>query len=177
MLNSRPPRPIAMSIAVTLTCLSGLQAEAADDAILSSADAPPLAVEKIAHGTFEIQLTPAPTTPSTESAKLGRLSFHKQFQGDLDATSLGEMLSFRTPVAGSAGYVAMERVEGKLGGRSGSFVLMHLGEMARGQPQLTVQVVPDSGTGELVGLSGALTIDVRDGKHSYVFQYKLLPRK
>ncbi|KAI1698531.1 hypothetical protein Ddc_19048 [Ditylenchus destructor] len=102
--------------------------------------------------------------PDHEASQVGRLALNKRFHGDLEGTSLGGMLAFRTEVAGSAGYVAMERVEGKLAGREGSFVLMHTGEMNRGQPSLVVQVVPDSGTGELQGLSGRLSIDVRGGR-------------
>jgi hypothetical protein len=87
-----------------------------------------------AQGQFDVQLTPLATPAGAETDQLGRMLIRKQFQGDLDATSAGEMLAHRSSVPGSAGYVAMERVEGRLAGRSGSFVLMHLGEMDRGQP-------------------------------------------
>lgn len=109
-------------------------------------------------------------------ARLGRLSIGKQFQGDLEATSKGEMLTAGTPVKGSAGYVAIELVTGKLHGRSGSFVLQHTGTMDRGEPSLTVTVVPDSGTEELTGLSGKMAINIADGKHSYQFEYTLKER-
>jgi len=104
---------------------------------------------------------------------MGRLSINKTFRGDLQATSVGEMLSAQTEVKGSAGYVAMERVTGTLQGRSGSFVLQHSGTMNRGAPQLTVSVVPDSGTGELVGIRGTLSIQIADGKHSYSMDYEI----
>lgn len=126
-----------------------------------------------ATGTFDVKMTPQPATPDHEASQVGRLALNKRFHGDLEGTSLGEMLAFRTEVAGSAGYVAMERVEGKLAGREGSFVLMHTGEMNRGQPSLVVQVVPDSGTGGLQGLSGRLSIDVREGMHFYELVYEL----
>jgi len=117
-----------------------------------------------AKGTFEVKLTPqAP----------GRMSIDKQFHGDLEATSKGEMLTAGTSVKGSAGYVAIEQVSGALHGRTGAFVLQHSGAMTRGVPQLTVTVVPDSGTGELEGLAGKMTIDIADGKHSYEFEYTL----
>ena len=106
---------------------------------------------------------------------MGRLSINKTFSGDLQATSQGEMLSAQTEVKGSAGYVAMERVTGTLQGRSGSFVLQHSGTMNRGTPQLTVSVVPDSGTGELAGISGTLSIQIADGKHSYSMDYEISP--
>jgi Protein of unknown function (DUF3224) len=106
-------------------------------------------------------------------ARLGRLSIDKQFQGELEATSKGEMLTAGTPVKGSAGYVAIELVTGKLHGRSGSFILQHTGTMDKGRPSLTVTVVPDSGTEELKGLSGKMAIDIADGKHSYEFEYSL----
>ncbi|WP_431046450.1 DUF3224 domain-containing protein [Roseateles sp. L2-2] len=125
------------------------------------------------HGTFDVQLTPLTAAPEEAEANLGHLLLRKQFHGELEASGLGHMMSFRSAEPSSAGYVAMERVEGRLAGRSGSFVLMHFGEMARGTPKLLVQVVPDSGTGELVGLSGTLGIDIRDGKHFYEFNYRL----
>jgi hypothetical protein len=100
------------------------------------------------------------------------MSLDKQFRGDLEATSQGEMLSFMTTTKGSAGYVAIEKVTGTLGGRKGSFVLQHNGTMNRGAPQLSVTVVPDSGTGELVGLAGGMKIVIApDGAHSYELDY------
>jgi Protein of unknown function (DUF3224) len=127
-----------------------------------------------ASGPFEVKLTPqTPDNKESQSANLGRMSIDKQFHGDLEATSKGEMLSAMTDVKGSAGYVAMERVSGTLQGRSGTFVLQHTGTMTRGTPQLSVTVVPDSGTGKLVGLAGTMTIKIVDGKHSYEFDYTL----
>jgi hypothetical protein len=101
------------------------------------------------------------------------MSIDKQFHGDLEATSKGEMLAVTTDVKDSAGYVAMERVSGTLGGRSGTFALQHTGTMTRGAPALSVTVVPDSGTGELSGLAGTMTIDIVDGKHLYGFDYTI----
>ena len=97
----------------------------------------------------------------------------KRLHGDLEASSKGEMLSAMTAVKGSAGYVAIERVTGKLGGRVGSFVLQHNAMMNRGVPELTIRVVPDSGTEELIGLIGMMKIVVENGKHSYDFNYEL----
>lgn len=126
-----------------------------------------------ASGTFEVKLTPQATDDSGEGATLGRLSLDKRFHGDLEGTSKGEMLTAGTSVKNSAGYVAIERVSGTLHGRSGTFALQHSGTMTRGAPQLTITVVPDSGTGQLAGLAGTMTIDIADGKHSYVFEYTL----
>jgi Protein of unknown function (DUF3224) len=127
-----------------------------------------------ASGTFEVKLTPQkPDNKEAESASLGRMSLDKQFHGDLEAISKGEMLSVMTDVKGSAGYVAIERVTGTLHGHSGTFVLQHSGTMTRGTPQLSVTVVPDSGTGQLAGLTGAMTIKITDGKHFYEFDYTL----
>jgi hypothetical protein len=127
-----------------------------------------------ATGTFDVKLAPLPAYDSSPDSKLGRLSVDKQFRGDLDATSKGEMLSAATNVKNSAGYVAIERVSGTLNGHQGSFVLQHSGTMNRGAPQLSVTVVPDSGTDQLVGLSGNLAIIIApDGKHSYEFEYTL----
>jgi hypothetical protein len=104
---------------------------------------------------------------------LGRFTLDKQFGGDLEGTSKGQMLSAGTSVQGSAGYVAIERVTGTLHGRSGSFVLQHTGTMTRGAPQLTVSIVPDSGTGQLAGLAGTMTLDIAGGNHLYELQYTL----
>jgi len=129
---------------------------------------------KHASGTFEVKVNPQkPDNPEAEAANLGRMSLDKKFSGDLEATSKGEMLAAMSEVKGSAGYVAMERVSGTLGGRSGTFVLQHRGTMTRGVPQLSVTVVPDSGTGDLAGLSGSMTIKIEDGKHFYDFEYEL----
>ena len=126
-----------------------------------------------ASGPFEVKLTPQPGGGQEEGSTLGRMTIDKQFHGDLEATSKGEMLSAFTEVKGSAGYVAIERVVGRLHGRSGAFVLQHSGTMTRGVPQLSVTVVPDSGSGELVGLTGKMTINIEGGKHSYDFEYSL----
>jgi Protein of unknown function (DUF3224) len=126
-----------------------------------------------ASGTFEVKLNPLATDESADGAPLGRMSIDKQFHGDLRGTSKGEMLTAGTRVKGSAGYVAIERVTGTLHGRSGSFVLQHNGIMTRGAPQLTITVVPDSGTDELVGLAGSMAIEIADGKHFYNFEYLL----
>ena len=126
-----------------------------------------------ASGPFEVKLVPLEPYNKAEGAMLGRFSIDKEFHGDLEATSKGEMLSAGTAVKGSAGYVAIELVTGTLGGRKGTFVLLHTGMMTRGVPQLSVTVVPDSGTGELVGLSGTMMINIVDKKHSYDFDYTL----
>ena len=127
-----------------------------------------------AKGTFEVKLTPQkPDNKDAEAANIGRMSADKQYHGDLEGIGKGEMLAAATEVKGSAGYVAMERVTGTLHGRSGSFVLQHSGTMSRGTPELTVTVVPDSGTGQLVGLAGKMNIIISDGKHSYEFDYTL----
>ncbi len=126
-----------------------------------------------AAGTFEVKLAPHPSGDASQDASLGRMTINKRFYGDLDATSQGEMLSAGTPVKGSAGYVAIEKVTGSLGGRAGAFVLQHSGVMTRGAPSLSVTVVPDSGSGELTGLSGRMTIQIEAGKHSYEFEYTL----
>lgn len=122
-----------------------------------------------ATGTFEVKVTPQ--TPGDSG--IGRMLIDKQFQGDLKGTSKVEMLAVGTAIEGSAGYVAMEQVNGTLNGRAGTFALQHSGTMTRGTPQLNVTVVPDSGTGELKGLSGRMSIVIADGKHSYEFEYTI----
>jgi hypothetical protein len=125
-----------------------------------------------ATGPFEVKLTPQP--PEAENTTVGRMTIDKQFHGELEAVSQGQMLSAMTGTKGSAGYVALEMVNGTLGGRKGTFVLQHSGTMDRGQAQLSVTVVPDSGTGELSGLSGSMKIRIEPGgKHFYDFDYQI----
>ncbi|RDK06364.1 DUF3224 domain-containing protein [Cupriavidus lacunae] len=130
-------------------------------------------MELQARGSFEVNLQALPLHDDVTGAALGRRSIDKVFSGDLQGNSHGEMLAAGTAVAGSAGYVAMELVSGVLNGRSGTFVLQHSGTMTRGAPSLRVSVVPDSGTGELLGLSGELSIDIVEGKHLYAMRYSL----
>jgi hypothetical protein len=127
-----------------------------------------------ATGPFDVKLNPLDAYNKDAASGLGRMSIDKRFHGDLDATSQGEMLTAMGAVKGSAGYVAMERVSGTLHGRRGTFALQHSSTMARGTPQQNIAVVPDSGSGELEGLAGSMTIIIAEGgKHSYVFEYSL----
>jgi hypothetical protein len=126
-----------------------------------------------ATGAFEVKLTPQPPEDKADGSTLGRMSGDKQFHGDLEGTSKVQMLTAMTDVKGSAGYVAIERVTGTLHGHTGSFVLQHSGSSNRGATQLSITVVPDSGTGQLVGITGKMTITITDGKHSYDFEYTL----
>jgi hypothetical protein len=130
-------------------------------------------VTKQASGTFEVKLNAQPQDEKVGDPTVGRMSIDKQFHGDLEGTGKGQMLVTGTEVQGSAGYVAMERVSGTLDGHKGTFALQHSGTMTRGAPQLSVTVVPDSGTGQLIGLAGKMTIDIVDGKHLYKFEYTL----
>lgn len=126
-------------------------------------------------GKFDVKLAPLGAEPGADPS-LGRMSIAKQFHGDLEGVSQGQMLTGMTAVKGSAGYVAIERFTGTLAGRKGSFTLQHYGIMDRGQPALTVTVIPDSGTDELVGLTGSMTIDIKEGgAHFYTFEYTLPP--
>ena len=131
------------------------------------------AMPTVAKGTFEVKLNPLKPYDDTEGANVGRMSIDKQFHGDLEAVSKGEMLTGGSFASGSAGYVAIERVNGKLNGRTGTFIFQHTGSMERGKPSLSVTVIPDSGTGELVGLSGKLNIIIEGGKHFYEFEYTI----
>ena len=125
-------------------------------------------------GSFDVKLNPIEGyAKGKHGVQLSRMSLDKTFHGELDATSKGEMLSAMTPIKGSAGYVAIEQVNGSLSGKSGSFVLQHFGMMERGKDRLILEVVPDSGTGELESLTGSMAINIEDGKHEYVFEYEL----
>jgi ABC-type lipoprotein export system ATPase subunit len=128
---------------------------------------------KRATGSFDVSLQPLSNTEVSADALLGRLLLTKTFSGDLSGAARGQMLSAMTTVKGSAGYVAIDHVTGELDGRKGSFVLQHFGSMNRGKQSLSIMVVPDSGTEELAGLSGTLSINVIDGKHFYDFIYSI----
>jgi len=124
-----------------------------------------------ASGPFEVSLKPLPMDNEPGSDLLGRMSIEKQFRGDLEGTSKGQMLTGGTAIKNSAGYVAIERVTGSLKGRNGSFILQHTGLMNRGAPSLVITVVPDSGTDQLEGLKGTMTINIEAGKHLYQLDY------
>ena len=126
-----------------------------------------------AKGEFDVQHTPQAPLDMGDAAMARHSRFDKRFHGALDAASVVHMLAVGTEVQGSAAYVAIERVSGSLDGRVGTFFMQHNGIMARGVPSLSLSVVPDSGTGELAGLSGRMAIDIVDGKHYYTFDYGL----
>ena len=119
-------------------------------------------------------MTPQPADGRAAAAFLGRFTLDKQFHGALEATSVGQMLAARGGRPESAGYVALERVTGRLDGRAGSFILQHSGHSSPAGQSLTVSVVADSGTDQLAGLSGSMAIVIEaGGKHFYEFDYQL----
>jgi len=125
-----------------------------------------------ATGPFDVTVTPQ--DDKSEDPLLNRMLLDKQYHGDLEGTGKGQMLTAGTAVKGSGAYVAIEKLSGSLKGRSGSFILQHMGTMNNNAPQLTITVVPDSGTGELAGITGKMNIRIAaDGKHSYEFEYTL----
>ena len=126
-----------------------------------------------ATGTFEVKMQPQGDGNIAEGSSLGRMSLDKQFSGDLQAVGAGEMLTARSDIPTSAAYVAVERVTGTLHGREGSFVLVHKGVMTSEAQRLVIEVVPDTGTGQLEGISGTLAIRIEGGKHYYDFDYEL----
>jgi len=128
---------------------------------------------KQAKGSFEVKLTPE--DDKSGEAIVGRMSIEKRFQGDIEGTSKGLMVMAGTAVQGSAGYVALEKITGSVAGLSGTFYLQHSGLMNRGVGELTILVVPDSGTDELTGLWGSLDIKIEGGKHFYEFEYDVTP--
>jgi hypothetical protein len=126
-----------------------------------------------ARGVFEVEMKPDGRDDRADGTLLGSTVVRKRFHGDLDASSRGRMLTGLTRVKGSAGYVLIERVEGSLNGRTGTFLLQHFGLLDRGIPRQTIEVVPDSGTDELVGLKGRMTGQIAQGVHSYALAYRL----
>lgn len=126
-----------------------------------------------ARGKFDVKINPDSDEDGADGTILGSRQVDKQYHGDLDATSHGRMLTGTTSVDGSAGYVLIERVRGRLHGRAGTFLLQHSGILDRGVPRPWVEVVPDSGSGELTGIRGRLVINIAAGFHSYEFEYEL----
>ena len=127
-----------------------------------------------ATGTFEVKVKPLPEDVKVPGVAVGRMSIDKVWSGDIVGTSHGEMMTAGGEVKGSGGYVAVEMMKVSLKGRSGTFTLMHHATMkANADFKMLINVIPDSGTGELAGLSGALTIIIEPGKHTYVFDYTL----
>jgi hypothetical protein len=169
MLTPRAPRRAVVGIGFLLVALANSTSET--DALTQKMDS---AMTR-AVGTFEVKLAPLTLADADAGKLLGRMSLDKQFHGDLEGTSKGEMLSALTDIKDSAGYVAIERVSGSLNGRRGTFILQHSGVMNRGAQQLIVTVVPDSGTGQLTGLAGKMAIIIEGKKHSYEFDYSLPP--
>ncbi len=128
---------------------------------------------KVARGTFDVKVAPIALDGPEANLLFGRFSLEKQLHGDLEATGRGQMLTAGTEVKTSAAYVAIERVDGTLAGRLGSFALQHRGTMTAAAQRLEITVVPDSGTGQLVGLEGTFKVIIEGGKHSYEFEYDL----
>lgn len=165
------PRRIARVAAIVLLLFHPLRAAAQVAAAATSTSEAPMTT--VARGTFDVKLVPLGSSEAAEGSAIGRMSIDKTFHGDIEGTSVGEMMSAMGSVKGSGTYVALERVTGTVHGKRGTFVLAHQGTMVRGTPTLTVTVVPDSGTGELTGLTGSLNIIIEGSKHSYEFTYSL----
>jgi len=140
--------------------------------LFSQTSAPPKEAVMHAAGSFDVKVTPL--ADQSGDPTLGRMALDKQYHGDLEATGKGQMLTAGSPAKGAGGYVAIEKVTGMLNGKSGSFVLQHTGTMSHSGTQLTITVVPESGTDQLEGIAGKLNMKVApDGKHSYEFEYTL----
>lgn len=164
----RPARPARLIPALALLALQALPT-----ATPAPAQTPEPRMTDTARGTFTVQMTPHAEPVGVDGVALGRLALAKRFEGGLAGIGAGEMLTAVTPTRGSAGYVAIERFTGTLAGRSGSFVFQHSGTMDQGAQQLSVTVVPGSGTGELQGLAGRFAIQIEGGLHRYEFTYTL----
>ncbi|MGH9144879.1 MAG: DUF3224 domain-containing protein [Vicinamibacterales bacterium] len=132
------------------------------------------AMAQHASGTFDVKIVPQPPEEQVGDPTIGRMSIDKQYHGDLEGSGLGQMLAgMASEVKDSGAYVAIERVRGTLHGRMGSFAVQHRGTMTRGAQDLVITVIPDTGTEQLTGIAGSMTIDIKDGKHFYGFDYTL----
>ncbi|HUA15355.1 MAG TPA: DUF3224 domain-containing protein [Verrucomicrobiae bacterium] len=157
------PPIIAATVVAAATLAAGVHAQV---------PSPKEALVMHATGPFDVKVTPA--EEKSDDPLLGRMMLDKQYHGDLEGTGKGQMLTAGSPAKGAGGYVAIEKVTGTLHGRAGSFVLQHSGTMANHQPQMTITIVPESGTGQLEGIAGTMTITVAPtGKHTYDLEYTL----
>jgi hypothetical protein len=166
-------RCVRLRLALANTCLCACLIQAHTQAPPSTLLRKAPVMTRHAEGSFDPKTTPLAADEATTGTLIGRYSLVKQYHGDLEATAKGEMISAGDPSSGSAGYVAIEQVTGTLSGHTGSFALQHIGVMEGGSYKLSVAVVPGSGTGQLTGLAGTLTITIASGKHSYSFEYSL----
>jgi hypothetical protein len=160
-------------LVLTIATRLVVAAPPASTALSSNSTAIGTVMKQQVTGPFDVTMTPQSGDASAGGDTIGRMLLSKEYHGSLDATGKGQMLATRNLAVESGGYVALEWVVGKLDGRSGSFVLQHSGVMNRGARALTLNVVPDSGTGELVGIAGSMEIIIAEGKHSYRFAYTL----
>lgn len=168
-MTNRVRRAVMVMAGAWLAAGFGVPAQAQTPRQAPAAPRQEVVVTTRATGPFEVRMAPLAT-----DAPVGRMSLDKTYHGDLEGTARGEFLAAMTPVEGSAAYVAIEQVTGTLNGRSGTFMLQHSGIMDRGAQRLVITVVPDSGTGELTGLAGTMTIIIEGGKHAYQLDYTLL---
>jgi hypothetical protein len=166
------PSTQAFTLAVGLSLASALMAQTPKPT--TPAQAKEVSMTTVAKGAFEVTMAPLTDGARKEAWAPVRMSLDKRFQGDLEGTSQGEMLTASTETQGSAGYTAIEKVSGRLRGRNGTFLLQHFGVMARAIPgEWIVMVIPDSGTGELKGLTGRMTITITGKQHAYTLEYNL----
>jgi Protein of unknown function (DUF3224) len=174
-MSPRPTRYRGIALCLLLCTGAAVGARTATSTVPSTSGAPTMSHH--AKGSFDVQVTPQPNEDGVGAPGIGRLGLFKQLHGDMEGTARGQMLAVRTPVEGSAGYVAIDHVEVTLAGRKGTFALQHSGTMGRGQTRMDIRVVPDSGTGELTGIDGTFAITITDGKHYYDFEYTLPPAR
>ena len=161
-------KSVAQSVPVTVGCL--IQPSRVDR--VGPSDTTPTKESMTARGTFDVKVVPQPPDDAV-GGSFSRLFLDKQFHGDLTATSKGQMMGAGTPEKGVGGYVALELVSGTLNGRHGSFALQHSGTMEKGVATMNVTVVPGSGTDQLTGIAGRMTVIIENGKHSYVLEYTI----
>jgi uncharacterized protein DUF3224 len=167
----RPRVHIAVLAAMVMCHPAGAATHAHAGSTIAQSVSKGALVPAHATGSFDVRITPRPPDDNAAPPSFGRMSIDKHFHGDLDGTSQGTMLTGATDATGARVYVAIERVTGTLRGRTGTFLLMHGGTMTRTAQHLSVTVVPESGTGDLAGLTGKMAITIVDGKHLYDFEY------
>lgn len=159
-----------------LMCIS-VVANAQDKTVAGKTVEKAKSMTKLAKGTFEVKVTPLAAEENVGDPTIGRLSLDKTFSGNLSGTSKGQMLGIGTEVRESGGYVAAERINGTLDGKKGTFALQHTGTMQGGKYEMLITVVPDSGTGELTGITGKMKIIIENGNHFYELEYSLVKAK
>lgn len=127
-----------------------------------------MADSKAAEGKFDVVVA----AQQDADTPAGRMIIKKSYEGAMQGSGVGQMISKRTQ-NGNAAYYAIEEFSGVVDGKQGAFTLLHNGRMSSSNSSLVVTILEGSGSGELATISGSLMITETAGLHAYQLIYKL----